>query len=158
MFVFSLKMTKLKSVCAVVTVFIIGTVCALCIKATRAANDPKASFVARNRDDHIRFVSSFGWQVSQSEPETLEVIIPEDFNDVYRNYNEMQKRQGFNLEEYKGLRVKRFTYEIINYPNGVENVVVNLLVYDNKIIGGDVCCTALDGFMHGFEAEISEKV
>ena len=41
-----------------------------------------------------------------------------------------------------------------NYP-GYENkdgvIRANILVYDGRVIGGDVCSVELDGFMHGFE-------
>ena len=31
-----------------------------------------------------------------------------------------------------------------------DEVTANILVYENKIIGGDICSVNLDGFMHGF--------
>ena len=43
-----------------------------------------------------------------------------------------------------------------NYP-GYENkdgvVRANLLVYEGRVIGGDVCSVELDGFMQGFEKQ-----
>ena len=81
-----------------------------------------------------------------------EVIIPAEFDDVYEKYNELQKEQGFDLSLYASKRVKRWTYEITNYT-GYENtgfIHANILVYDGKVIGGDVCSTELNGFMHGF--------
>ena len=42
------------------------------------------------------------------------------------------------------------TDEIENYPGQAEGVRANILVYKNKVIGGDVCSVELDGFMHGF--------
>ena len=36
-------------------------------------------------------------------------------------------------------------------PNATENVLAHLIIYDNRVIGGDIANTTLDGFMHGFE-------
>jgi hypothetical protein len=62
----------------------------------------------------------------------------------------MQKKQGYDLGKFAGKRVKRFSYVITNYPGDVKNIRINLLVRDNKIIGGDVCLMEPNGFMHGF--------
>ena len=36
-----------------------------------------------------------------------------------------------------------------NYPDSSEEVRINLLVYQGKVIGGDVSSTQLDGFIQG---------
>ena len=60
------------------------------------------------------------------------------------------RQQGCDLSKYAGKRCKRYTYVIENYPGQAEGVRANILVYKNKVIGGDVCSVELDGFMHGF--------
>ena len=85
-----------------------------------------------------------------------QVKIPEEFNDVYSRYNEIQKSQGFDLEQYKGQEVTVYTYSITNYQ-GYENrdcIYANLLVCNNTLIGGDVCSTsASDGFMQSLKKQ-----
>ena len=58
-------------------------------------------------------------------------------------------KQGFDLEKYAGKRVKRYTYEVFNYPTGESGVQVNLLVCKNTVVGGEVLSPQLDGFLHG---------
>ena len=55
--------------------------------------------------------------------------------------------------KYKGIRAKKYTYHVKNYPDTQEDVIANLLIYNNKVIGGDISSTALDGFTHGFIKE-----
>lgn len=98
----------------------------------------------------IAFLKSFGWEVSSDPVEVVEVTIPETFNAVYTNYNSIQKTQGYDLTQYKGKRIKRWTYDIKNYPNSTQPVRANLLVYNGKVIGGDVSSVAINGFMQGF--------
>lgn len=103
-------------------------------------------------DERIKFLNGFGWQTG-SEPCTIsDVLIPTEFDDVYSKYNDLQIAQGFDLSDYKSLLVKKYTYEILNYPNAKEGEVVyaNLLIYQNDIIGGDISSARLDGYMQGF--------
>ena len=110
-----------------------------------------ASVTVDTNGERIEYLKSFGWTVTEEACEIVEVAIPTEFGDVYQNYNAIQKEQGFDLTAYRGKRVKRYSYEVTNYPNQQENVRANLLVYNNQIIGGDVCSLELDGFMHGFQ-------
>ncbi len=99
------------------------------------------------------FLADYGWEVSAIPVEVTDVVIPSQFNKVYEQYNDLQRSQGFDLNEVRGKTVKRYTYAILNYPEQVEGVRANLLVYKHKVVGGDVCTVALDGFMHGFDRE-----
>ena len=88
--------------------------------------------------------------VEPEADEVVEVQIPKEFDDVFTNYNAIQKTQGCNLEKYAGKRCKRYTYVVTNYPGQTDNVRANILVYKDRVIGGDVCSLELGGFMHGF--------
>ena len=98
-------------------------------------------------------LETYGWQVAATPKEIEEVTIPKEFNRVYTVYNDLQLAQGFDLTPYAGKAVKRYTYEIYNYPDFPNGVVGNLLIYNNAVIGGDICTVAIDGFMHGFSLE-----
>ena len=83
-----------------------------------------------------------------------EIIIPQEFDDVYNQYNIIQKQQNLDLERYKGARVKCWSYNVKNYP-GYENsegvIRANMLIFDGVVIGGDISSTELSGFMHTFD-------
>ena len=104
-----------------------------------------------SNSDRVEFISQFGWSVEQTPIEEVEVSIPSEFDTVYIGYNDIQKAQGLNLAKYKGKEVVRYTYKITNYEDYDGTVYVNLLVYRNKIVGGDVCSADSTGFIHGFE-------
>ncbi|ANU52936.1 DUF4830 domain-containing protein [Acutalibacter muris] len=105
--------------------------------------------VGETNEERLAFLASFGWQVEGEPAETREVMIPREFNDVYQNYNAMQQAQGFDLAPYSGEVVTQYKYLITNYQGETE-VYATLLVYGRLIIGGDVACGKVDGFMHGF--------
>lgn len=100
-------------------------------------------------EERIAYLAGFGWQTESGPAETREVMIPREFNDVYQNYNAMQQAQGFDLAPYSGQVVTQYKYLITNYPDETE-VYATLLVYGETVIGGDIACGKVDGFMHGF--------
>ena len=106
---------------------------------------------APNNLARITFLKSYGWEVSEEPSEVVSVVIPQTFGDVYENYNAIQTAQGFDLSGYRGKEVRRYTYEVLNYPGQKDYIRANLLIYRGKVIGGDICSIfAENGFMHGF--------
>ncbi len=90
-----------------------------------------------------------GWQVSVEPIDVREVTVPSEWNEVFSQYNAIQMQQGFDLDDFRGKNVTIYTYEVYNYENKPENIIANLMVYENKLIGGDVSCTELGGFIQG---------
>ena len=155
MFLCSVRMSKIKIFLAFALVLAAGVIVAIVLAASHSAEAPKQipqemNLAAETEEQRAGFLKSFGWEISAQPTEIAEVAIPTEFDEVYQNYNALQKTQGFDLEPYKGQTVKRYCYAVTNYPGGVPNVYTNLLVANGKIIGGDVCSNDLVGFMHGF--------
>jgi len=100
--------------------------------------------------DRVEFLRSFGWEADPDAVESIEVTIPDEFDRIFTEYNEIQKRQGLDLSKYKRKNVTRYTYKITNYEGEEGTVYANILIYRNKVIGGDVCSADVDGFIHGF--------
>ncbi len=113
-----------------------------------------SAVVSASTDEERRaYLESFGWELG-SECEEKELTIPEKWNNVYSNYNDIQLNQGFDLTEYKGKRVTLYTYEITNYEDESVGIVADMLVCDGRLIGGDVCNTSAEnGFLVGFNGE-----
>jgi len=98
------------------------------------------------------FLAGFGWEIDEAGAEQQEVVIPARFDAVYEDYNTIQKQQGLNLERYRGKTVMRYTYPVSNYPDYDGTVYATLLIYKDRVVGGDVCSASADGFAHGWEA------
>lgn len=111
-----------------------------------ASPNPKG---VRSNQDRIDYLSAYGWQVSPDPVATQELLIPKEMDDSYTEYLALQTGQGFDLQKYAGKRVKRYTYEVLNYPTGEAGVQVNLLICKNTVVGGEVLSPQLDGFLHG---------
>lgn len=105
----------------------------------------------KSNADRVSFLKQFGWEVDAQPINEQEVIIPAEFDKVFLQYNEIQRKQGLDLASFKRKSVMRYTYTVTNYPNYDGEVYVNILVYRNTVIGGDVCSADVNGFIHGFE-------
>ncbi len=161
MFVYTLKASTVKTVAlslfsiALIACLIIflptDDVSTLPVTATTETSGDIRFFKLKDVNDMNEFIASLGWTVEQNPIEIVDVVIPNEFNNVYLKYNEIQKEQKLNLEKYKGKTAKRYTYVITNYPDTTQTVYLNLIVYKNKVIAGDVCSADVNGFIHGIK-------
>lgn len=116
------------------------------VSATILAPDPSD---VEDEEDRRAYLGAYGWQLSPSDPMVEELLIPETFDETYTQYLDLQSQQGFDLAKYAGKRIKRYTYEITNYPTGEIGVQAGLLIYKDTVIGGEILSTDLGGFLHG---------
>lgn len=150
MFIFSINLPKTRIITIIAIVLCLICVLFLILKIVPClfATNTNDLLQVQNYEDMVQFFKSYGYTVSQEPIETEDVVIPETFDPVYVNYEKLQKEAGFSIEGFKGVHVKRYTFLIENHERSVdEQVRGNLLVYEDRIIGGDICSVALDGFM-----------
>ena len=108
---------------------------------------PTAAPSVAGNDGRVQFLQALGWEVSQSPTESGQVRIPQEQNEVFSRYNELQKSAGYDLTQYAGKTVMRYVYKVNNYPGATEPVYATLLIYKNQVIGGDITNTAANGTM-----------
>lgn len=93
----------------------------------------------------LQTLMNFGWEVD-SEPISVEpVTLSLGADDPYLR---LQTQAGFDLTSVLGRTVTRYTFLIRNYPTGEAGIYADVLVLDGRVVGGDVRCTALNGFLH----------
>ena len=107
----------------------------------------------KTNEDRVNFLGQFGWKVAENPLEEVAVTIPDEFDAVFLEYNNLQKEIGLDLSRYKRKDVMRYTYQVENYPDYQGLVYANILVYKNKIIGGDICSADLNGFVSSLKGE-----
>ena len=156
MFIYSLRANTIKLigvVCVALTVLItlIAFVPTYTVTSPTSANANYSYDKVKTAEDAASFLSQFGWTVNATPVEVKTVTIPEEFDKVFASYNELQKEQGLNLSKYKNKDVTRYTFSVTNYPDYEGTVYANVLVYRNRVIGGDICSADVSGFVHGFE-------
>jgi len=153
MFIFTFKWSK-KVAVAIVLVIALILVAIITIAAASHSKDnetpDKEIINVRNEKTRIEYLKQYGWEVKLPAVCEDKVLIPREFSSVFEKYNELQKKQGFDLSEYCGLEVETYTYEITNY-NSSETVLAQLYIYKGTVIAADIHSTALDGFITGIK-------
>ena len=155
MFVFSLRANKKR----IILMAILLVSIALGLFLTRnsdlpVTNDSGISLKASSAEERVAFLSQFGWKIDEDPVQVEEVVIPQEFDETYEKYNEIQIAQNLDLKLYAGKTAKKWTYTVKNYPGyETENSCIraNLIVFDGAVIGGDVCSLEQGGFMQGFD-------
>lgn len=144
MFVFSVKTSRRQLLsllfCVVVLVLIllsaffwpVGTV------SQTTATVPATDNAAR-----IAYLQSLGYEVDLAYCEVREVLIPDEFDEVFAAYNELQKQAEMDFTPYHGKRLKCWSYRVLNAGEG--ETLAHLYVYNDEIVGGDVSETVSGG-------------
>ena len=91
----------------------------------------------------INYISRLGYEADENSVESKDITVPEEFGDVYTEYNKLQKKAGFDLFDHRGKSATVFTYTLL-YK---EDTQLHLIVCEGEIIGGDVASVKLNGEM-----------
>ena len=159
MFIYSMRANTIKFF-AVICLALTALIALVAFVPTYVTNDDTAQVGAnvsynyekiKNNEDRINFLKQFGWEVEAQPIKDQQVTIPKNFDKVFAAYNEIQRKQGLDLSSFRKKTVMRYTYVVTNYPDYEGEVYINVLVYRNTVIGGDVCSADVNGFVHGFE-------
>lgn len=155
MFVYTLKASGIKFFLAIIlSIAILVTIVAVVPEIEKPGD---VAVVATNyngvsnSEQAAEFLKKFGYDVETVPVESCEVKIPDEFNGVYNEYNEIQRAQGLNLKKYCGKTAMRYTFEVTDYGDYEGTVLATVVVYKDKVIAGDVCGVTGEGFIHGFE-------
>ena len=83
-----------------------------------------------------KYLKSLGYEIEFIDEKQFN--IPKNFGEGLKEYNTLQKEQGFNLEKYKGKECVQKQYYVTSKKIYPEKYVANILTYKNKLIGGDL--------------------
>ena len=149
MFIFTTRFSKRKAL-AILLIAAIVIAAVILLFPTKGGGDVVKGI--KTEEDRVAYIAGLGYTITDDPSVSKEVTIPESFDEVYENYNALQKECGFDLSGYQGRRVMLYTYCITGY-DGYDKVMLDLLVYKDKIIGGSIYTQSVDGFMHGLKAK-----
>lgn len=90
------------------------------------------------------FLEQFGIKVDTKSKTSDKIIIPKSFDDVYEEYNGLQKLIGLDLSPFKGGEANRVVYKMKD-----KEKYVTLLIFKGHVIGGHLS-TGIYG--DGYEA------
>jgi hypothetical protein len=138
--------------CLMALAALLAVLVAIVVLAQRSGTEDSAatfgSKTGKNDASRVAYLTQLGWEVSPEPISQEEILIPEVLDEAtYGPYLALQAEAGFDLTQYAGKTVTRYTYQVLNYPTGEEDIVAGVLVYQGQVIGGEVMSVALDGFI-----------
>ncbi len=142
MFVLSMKTTRTRIAVAAVVIGLLFVIIAL---ARGTAAPTGATVTAADDAARREYIAVLGYTPDAADAEVREVTIPADFDDALIEYNALQQQAGFDLDAYRGKRVKCYTYTVTGLPDAA---VAHLYVYNDAVIGGDISSTTAGGFCY----------
>ncbi len=130
------KKSSAKGIFLIAVLIIIGVLAYFVIAAQDEAQADKMYTFECNAE-RVEFLNKAGYIV-EPDPEKENITIPAEFNAAYSEYNALQQSQGFDLLPYAGKEVTKYTYKVLNFPDYPENVVINLVFDDHRLIAADI--------------------
>lgn len=97
-----------------------------------------------------------GWETSSEKIRMESIVIPDEFSEVYSQYNEIQKSQGFDLSSHRGEKAVLVTCPITNYEDR-DDVYAELILSGTNLIGAALVSDSSDGFVKPLKNTKTEK-
>jgi len=105
-------------------------------KDTIEANGKTLNLIIRSPEDAEKAAAVLGIEADNAAVDCTKIVIPFHFNQVYNDYNQLQKCLGTDLFDYRGKECLKYTVSTDNTKEG--GVTVTLLVFNECLIGGDI--------------------
>ena len=152
MFTFKLSAKKIFGIILALTGILVILI-TFAANKTEKIQSVSTTISVKTDNERRAYLKKYGFELAK-EYEKKEITIPTNWNDVYKNYNEIQKNQGFDLSAYKGQKATLYTYTVTNCKEG-EHIIADMLVSNGVPIGGDICNpSASDGYLVGFDTKV----
>lgn len=154
MFICTMKFNKKTAIGILIAIAVLLCSIVIGVRVLHTPDNPLKSNLSKGiktNEDRIAYLADLGWECEDEVVEEQKIIIPREFNNVFLEYNELQKQQGFDLSNFCGLEVTMYRYKVNNYPSSEDTVMAQLIILNYEVIGGDIHSTSMDGFMHGLK-------
>ena len=146
------KSSTLRPQTAAAVILIVTVLLAALVLRVSNGGVLSAHYNVTTREGRVEYLAAQGWTVDPKTETAQEITLPREIDGVLADYNDLQRRQGFDLRPYSGLGCTVYSYIVTDYDSP-DTVLATIYLYKNRIIAGDIHSTAMDGFMHGIRKE-----
>ena len=125
--------TKLLGTVCVILAAVIATILFFGEKTAGKAAESISLHVASN-EERIGYIASKGFKTAEEPSSVEEIVLPEKPDEILLEYNDIQKKSGFDLSPYYGKTVMKYVYPLLEETE----TFVTIYVFAEKIIAADV--------------------
>ena len=142
--IYHITRRRLRFTGALLVLFVLAVpILAGCFSGKDTADD---AILLPTEASQAEFLQSLGWQVDTAPVETLDMRLPDSWDEEWTAYGKMQEEQRLPFTDFAGATVRRVTYTVTNYPHIPDGVQANLYLAGEQLIGGDIIFTGQGGF------------
>lgn len=139
--------TKIMGTICIILAVIIAVI--LFFYAERGENAAESiSRRVSNNNERIEYIASKGFKTAEEPNAVEEVLLPKEMDEILSEYNEIQKKSGFDISPYLGKTVKKYVYQV----EDEEETFVTLYIFDEMIIAADIS-SYIDGSQRPIDSE-----
>lgn len=150
MFVFSVKASRRQLISLLICLVVLaGILLAAFLWPVGGAVSTAAPVTAADNPARVAYLQSLGYDVDLAYCEVREVLIPDEFDETFTAYNELQKQAKMDLLPYHGKRLKCWSYRVLGNQSDAGEVLAHLYVYKDAVVGGDISETVMGGRVTG---------
>ena len=143
----TVRKTKRK---ALLTIFICAAIILMLILC-RGIFLPGTDYDMSTIEGREAYLNSLGWEIKKESESFRTVVVPDKLDGIMAQYNRMQQAQGYDLNMHLGESCSQYSYELTNYTDCDDTVIVTLYIQDGNLIAADIHTSAANGFMHGLK-------
>lgn len=144
MFAINLKLSNRRLLFLLAVLVLIASVI-VAVRLSTLSGSAKVAQQCSGKEAVAEYLTSFGLEIGEFTVDS--VTVPAEFSDVYKNYNDIQRSQGFDLTDYKGKTLTRYTCPVTNYLETEKSVFAEVLLLGETVVAADIYSTELDGFI-----------
>ena len=140
MFVITLNKKKLVRFAAVAACVALAGVIGVGVKNYFGQNTAVAATARKTKlsttQEMIDYIAEKGYTADIQTAQVTEVEIPKKFDDNFKGFNDkIRQTDGLSLDKYKGDKVNKWTFTILDYNEGQTDAVAVLLIKKEKLVG-----------------------
>ncbi len=127
--------------------FVLLFVCfASCVFTAMAKTVKNGDTYAKRTD----FLKGLGCEIFNDTESRKQITVPLEFSPVYKTYNALNKKAGYDLTRFKGEKCTVYSFSVKSFADLGEQdyPTANIIVYNGRIIGGDISSAKIDGKMY----------
>ena len=140
MFVITVNRKKITKIALVAVCVVAVGAAGLGVKSFFEKDSETAATARRTKlsttQEMVDYIAQKGFTADMQTAQVAEVQIPKKFDESFSAFNEkIKQNDGLSLEKYKGEKVNKWMFDILDYSDNDTKAVAVLLIRKEKLVG-----------------------
>ncbi len=103
------------------------------------------------------YFNSYGWEIDVNSVVYSRYVFTDKNNPQFLSYNELQLKQGYDLMNFIGVELDKYSVRILNFPSdeNSDSYYGTVFFYDGLAVAGDIYDARLNGYMYSVIKDVN---